>query len=81
MIDVVEHIVTNKNLNFLFDNIKNCLKKDGYFILTGYFKGPSKKQLFYVKKWNEQEILNHFLNYEVIKLMPFRSNNLMCLQK
>lgn len=80
MIDVIEHIVNEDKLKFAMENVKNCLTKNGIFIVSP-IRNKSKRNLFHDRSWTLQDIKKQFLNYHFNELIPFRNSYLLIIKK
>jgi 2-polyprenyl-3-methyl-5-hydroxy-6-metoxy-1,4-benzoquinol methylase len=78
MIDVIEHIVDEDKLLFSIENVKNCLSKDGIFILAPLLEKGSQR-LFYVRYWSFDEIKPKFTGY-VFKKIPFSIGDMLVVK-
>jgi SAM-dependent methyltransferase len=73
MIDVIQHIVNEDNLSSALENVRGSLEDDGIFIISPVNK-KSKKHLFYVHWWSEEDIRSEFSEYAFIKSTPLDNN-------
>lgn len=80
-IDVVEHIVKDEKFKYAIKNIWRSLNKGGYFIISGYKIGKSRKSLFYVKSWSKDDILFEIDDFSLDYEKPFRRTNIMAIKK
>jgi len=52
MIDVTQHIINKDKFVYAMQNVKNALKKGGYFIVTSYLKDKPEHYNFYCVPWH-----------------------------
>lgn len=79
MIDVIEHIVDEKELCSAMTNIKKCLVGNGVFILGPIHK-KTRKHLFYVHFWSLNMIAKYFQDYQIDVIKPFRNGYLLFIR-
>lgn len=80
MIDVIEHIVNKDKLTSALDNVKNCLSDNGIFVVSP-IKERSKRHLFYVRWWSQDDIKQRFNGYIFRDLIPFRNGDLLIVER
>lgn len=83
MIDVIEHIVNKDRLVKSIHNIFSMLKKDGIFIISGFYnKSQTKKNFFYQMSWDYKDLKPLLNKYTFLsEPIPFRYDNIIFLQK
>lgn len=78
MIDVVQHVVSDKKLKFTMDNIKGCLAENGVFIIAPLRNVTRKTPLFYfLKLWSLDDVVQHFSDCKVSEPIVFRDGEAM----
>jgi SAM-dependent methyltransferase len=81
MIDVVEHIVTEQQLDAAMQNVRRCLAPGGTFVLAFPSPGHWPTRLFYVRRWREADITRLFEGYVIGRPQPFRDGSILALRK
>ncbi|MFB2833645.1 class I SAM-dependent methyltransferase [Floridanema evergladense] len=79
MIDVIEHIVKEEKLSFAMQTIKNCLSKEGIFLIAPLTE-MKKRELFYVNFWSIEDLKLRFVNWNFGESIPFRNGLLFCIK-
>jgi 2-polyprenyl-3-methyl-5-hydroxy-6-metoxy-1,4-benzoquinol methylase len=75
MIDVVQHIVTDKGFRAAMLNISKLLAPHGVFIVAPISSRRSK-DLFYVRSWLLEDFHYAFSGYHFSKLQEFRGHSI-----
>jgi SAM-dependent methyltransferase len=81
MIDVVEHIVTERQLDVAMQNVQRCLAPGGTFVLAFPLPGHWPRRLFYLRRWREVDITRLFDGYAIGRPQPFRDGSILALRK
>lgn len=71
MMDVIQHIVNRQKLLSALENIRNCLRPNGIFIVAP-LAGSSKRHLFHVHRWAVKELDGVFREGYSKQIVPFR---------
>ncbi|MEO0122699.1 MAG: class I SAM-dependent methyltransferase [candidate division WOR-3 bacterium] len=80
MLNVIEHIVSEKKLKNTLMNVDNSLIKGGLFIV-GALLGETKKHTFYVKYWTLNDVMSRLPRYEIVAKAPFQNGEVVILKK
>jgi SAM-dependent methyltransferase len=80
MIDVIEHIVSEKNLAFALGNLERCLVRNGRLIVSPVVE-KGRQSLFYVRFWTVEDIKKRLLASMVSESIPFRDSKLLIAKK
>lgn len=80
MIDVVEHIVSGKKLDFAMANVQRCLAENSRFMVTPVVE-KGRQSLFYVRFWTVEDIKWRLSECLVGEPIPFRNSNLLIARK
>jgi SAM-dependent methyltransferase len=81
MIDVVEHIVEERKLDFAMRNVDRCLVPGGVFVVALPAPGDWPRRLFYMRRWRESDISGRLPGYAVGQSRPFRDGHILVLRK
>jgi len=81
MIDVVEHIVNERQLGVAMHNVQRCLAPSGAFVLALPSPGQWPTRLFYVRRWREGDTTRLFAGYAIGPSRPFRQGSILALRK
>jgi len=79
MIEVLQHIVNEKDLASAMVSIKYCLAKGGTLII-GPVQKKGKKHLFNVHFWGLDSIARYFEGYRIDEYLPFRGGSLLFIR-
>jgi SAM-dependent methyltransferase len=80
MIDVIEHIVTEEALRSGLGNIAGALADDASFVL-GPVAPRSRRHLYYVHFWTEDDVKAALPDWNVVGDVEFRSGKLLLLRR
>lgn len=76
MIDVVQHIVSESKLQFAMENMKECLAKDGVFVIAPLCETSSTAPLLYfLRMWSLADVVKHFDDCTISEPASFRDND------
>ncbi|KKQ57656.1 MAG: Methyltransferase type 11 [Parcubacteria group bacterium GW2011_GWA2_38_13] len=64
MVNVIYNIVAREKFDFSMENVKQCLKKNGNFIIGPVFE-KEKRKMFHLHYWSIDQVRNHFPDYLV----------------
>jgi SAM-dependent methyltransferase len=79
MIDVSQHITTDKKFKFAMNNVKNSLKKDGLFIVTSWLN-KTVKNSFYEKSRSIKSYKECFKSKKFSKPVKFRDKYIFTIR-
>ncbi len=80
MIDVIEHIVTDRKFAAAMERVKSCLANDGVFVVSPLVERRPRR-LFYQRFWSLADIKPRFPGYAFGKLTPFRSGQMLTIRR
>ena len=80
MIDVIEHIVSRQRLGEVFSAIDQCLRPGGVLLLAPIMP-VSRRHLFYVHFWSEEDVRVCTPSYWWVARTDFREGELVALEK
>jgi 2-polyprenyl-3-methyl-5-hydroxy-6-metoxy-1,4-benzoquinol methylase len=78
MIDVIHHVVTDREFSALMANVRRWLKPGGVFVVSP-FSGTSAKPFFYVRWWTLTELQARFADCRIGTPAAFRDNMLVAV--
>lgn len=78
MIDVIHHVVTDRDFDAIMANVRRWLAPGGSFVITP-FADRASKPFFYVRWWTLQELCHRFAAYRMGTPAPFRDNKMVAL--
>jgi 2-polyprenyl-3-methyl-5-hydroxy-6-metoxy-1,4-benzoquinol methylase len=78
MIDVIHHVVTDRDFDAIMANVRRWLAPGGSFVITP-FADRASKPFFYVRWWTLQELCERFSGYRMGAPTPFRDNKMVAL--
>jgi SAM-dependent methyltransferase len=81
MIDVVEHIVTESDLDQAACNLSTLLKADGVLLLSVPVPSSALTRAFYLRFWPLAAVLSRFPEWHTVANVAFRSGRLLLLRK
>jgi len=80
MIDVIEHIVSEKKLDFALSNVQRCLAGNSRFLVAPVVE-QGGRSLFYVRFWTVGDIKLRLSECRLDKPRPFRDSHLLIARK
>ena len=76
MIDVIHHVVTDREFHALLSNVRKWMAPDSVFLITP-ISAKKGKEYFYVRWWTLQELISPFEGYRIGNSQDFRGNKLV----
>ena len=76
MIDVIHHVVTDREFHALISNVKKWMAPEGVFLITP-ISAKKGKEYFYVRWWTMSELKSVFEGYHIGNPQTFRGNTLV----
>jgi SAM-dependent methyltransferase len=80
MLDVIQSIVTPESLRYSMESIRDCLEEGGIFILAPLFEA-TRNIHFHVRQWSHDDVVAHFLDFEIREIRPFRDLRMITFRK
>ena len=80
MIDVIHHVVADREFHALLSNVRTWMAPDGVFLITP-ISARKGKEYFYVRWWTMPELMSAFGGYRFGNPQAFRGNTLVSVYK
>jgi 2-polyprenyl-3-methyl-5-hydroxy-6-metoxy-1,4-benzoquinol methylase len=78
MIDVIHHVVTDRDFDGIMANVRDWLAPGGTFVITP-FADRASKPFFYVRWWTLEELARRFAGYRMGRPTLFRDNRMVAV--
>jgi SAM-dependent methyltransferase len=81
MIDVTQHITSEKGFALAMANVRNCLSSDGVLVVTSWLTATSKSRQFFEVARPLAEYRRHFPGFEFGQPVPFRDKFIFTVRR